>query len=472
MGAAIAALLVGPAAARGELAGSPGGELYGHAWVQAWAAEAWPAWPSGTASVLGAEAWPVIDPLPTWIAGGLARVVGPVGAWNAGMAAAVVLAAVGGGALARAVGGAGLVGAVGLALAPIVVGSWTSGLTEDGAVGLLALALAALWRGRVGRGGILLGALAWCGLYLAWMGALAAVVLGMRAAWAERRGAWARVVGRWTVGAALAAGIAAPAAAPFAARLGGLGHRFGAPPEQYEPLWRLNPWRKADLAAFVAPGRVDPGEALVREHPTYVGFATLGLAALGGGGPAWLGVGALGAVALGDRVSVAGTPWVANPVAPVFTALPLADRVNHRARLWVLGQLVLVALAARGARHWPRAGAALVAAELLALSPTRMPLPGTPAASPAIYAAIGALPPGPVVVDGASGPGVPPQKVLYDQRAHGRRLLHDPNRPGPVEPGPGTVLVALGDRVGPATARFGPPAVATADGAAWWIPPR
>ena len=103
------------------------------------------------------------------------------------------------------------------------------------------------------------------------------------------------------------------------------------------------------------------------------------------------------------------------------------------------------------------------------LSPLRLPLPGVPAASPSIYAALGTLPPGPVVVVGAAGPGIPPQKVFYDQRAHGRALLHDPNRPGPVAPVAGAVLVVLEPAVAAEVARRGEPAVRTEDGAAWWI---
>jgi hypothetical protein len=157
------------------------------------------------------------------------------------------------------------------------------------------------------------------------------------------------------------------------------------------------------------------------------------------------------------------------------------DRLNHHARLWLLGQLALTVLASRGAARVLRGAAGgrtarvalgiAIALDVAVLSPLRIPLPGTPAESPSIYAAIHDLPDGPVVVDGASGPGIPPQKVFYDQRAHGRRLLHDPNRPGPVSPPPGCVLVALGSAVARDTALRGPPDRQTDDGAAWWIPP-
>ena len=52
-GVALAVLLAGPALWRGELIGSAAAEVYGHAWVQWWAAEQWPAWPTGTALAEG-----------------------------------------------------------------------------------------------------------------------------------------------------------------------------------------------------------------------------------------------------------------------------------------------------------------------------------------------------------------------------------------------------------------------------------
>lgn len=470
---ALAALLVGPAAADGALAGSPGAEVYGHAWVQWWAAAQWPAWPAGTDLAVGTDPWPVIDPLPTWLVAGLARIVGPTAAWNVWIAAGVALAAVGGAALARAVGGLPAVGAVGLATAPVFLGSLTSGLTEDAALGLVALALAALLQGRPALGGLLLGLSAWCGLYLGWLGGLAAAALAVHALVRTRGRDWRP----WLLAGVLALVVAAPAAAPFRDRLGGKGHRAGVVTDRPEPLWRLDPWRGADLASFVAPGKVDVGEALVREHPVYLGFATLALAAAAGPSPAWLGVLACVAVAPGERLSFAGEPLgLENPAIHVFRLLPFAARFNHHARVMLLGQMVLVALAARGAARVaarrPRLAAAaplVLLAETALLSPARVPLPSAPDASPEIYAALATLPPGPVAVRGASGPGIHPQKVFFDQRAHGRRLLHNPNRPADGVPTRGAILVALGAARARTEAERGPPDVEAPDGAAWVV---
>ena len=412
-GVALAVLLAGPALWRGELIGSAAAEVYGHAWVQWWAAEQWPAWPTGTALAEGTASWPVIDPLPTWLLAGLAHLIGAKGAWDLWIVVGIVLLAVGGGALARAMGGRGLVGAVGAATMPIWLGSVTSGLTEDVALGLVALALAAMLRDRPVRGAMLLGLSAWCGLYLAWLGAWAAVAIGawriVRVQPGIRR--YVRALRRWRLehdegtlpplpphgrprdwafAGLIAAVLAGGAAAPFHDRLGGVGHHAGSVPARPEPLWRLDPWRGADLASFGAPGKVDIGDAFVREHPVYMGYTTLALALIGGAHPAWLGVLACAAVAPGEHLSWAGQPLgVDNPALTIFRWLPFAERFNHHARVMLLGQLLLVGLASRGAARiqrrlvlgrspgtlQERLFALAILVEVAFLSPARVPLP-------------------------------------------------------------------------------------------------
>jgi hypothetical protein len=541
IGVVVAGVAVGPAARVGALAGSSGAEVYGHAWVQSWAAAQWPAWPTGTTMAAGSSARAIIDPLPTWLVGGLSQLIGPTAAWNAWIAASIVLAALGGAALARVTRGVPEVGAIGLATAPIFLGSLTSGLTEDGAIGLVALALAAQRERRGVLAGALLGMAAFCGLYVAWLGGVAAAALGAWQLWQalqaqrhengratggpeaapdvrraapnpgehDRGGAPAepadgpgfahvrparfggapgsaaepplrRVAFMLATAACIAAVGAFVASEPFRSRLDGAGHRTasrGAPPPS-EPLWRANPWRGADLATFLAPGDPDTRGAYVREHPVYLGYTTLALAATVPS-PAWIAVLACATVAPGEQLAWMGRPLgVTNPAIAAFRALPLADRFNHHARVMLLGQLVLVTLAARGAARSARVATLAplaLTAEALLLAPSRLPLPATSADTPAIYAALSALPEGPVSVSGAAGPGIHPQELFFDQRAHGRRLLHSPDRPSDGAPTPGAVFVVLGDpgsaRVRETVERLGLPTVATADGAAWWVPP-
>jgi hypothetical protein len=187
------------------------------------------------------------------------------------------------------------------------------------------------------------------------------------------------------------------------------------------------------------------------------------------------------ALAPGAALTWMGTPLgLGNPVYNVARHLPGMAGVHHAARLMLGGQLALIVLAGRGAARLvvrfpalPHRVHLAVLLEALLLAPARVPMARTPAGSPTIYAALAALPDGPVSVAGAAGPGRSPQKVFYDRRAHGRTLLHEPNMPRDGRPVPESVFVALGaPGAGPRRAaelRLGLPRVATEDGAAWWI---
>ncbi|MSP61644.1 MAG: hypothetical protein EXR72_15185 [Myxococcales bacterium] len=468
IGLALAALVTGPAWWQGGYVGSPGAEVYGHAWVQAWAADAWPAWPTGTHLAAGAASWPILDGLPTWLAAGLAQVVGLRVAWNLLVVASIVLAAFGGARLAGASGGDPRFGALAVPLMPIWLGSITSGLTEDLAIGLLALAVAAGLEGRWVKAGILAGVLAFCGLYLAWFAGVALAVLGLRAL-AQSRDRW-----RGTLGGALLAGaLVSVAAAPFASQLGEPTPARPRAPAA-EPLWALNPWRGADAVSFVAVGKVDTDGAVVREHPTYLGYSTIGLAAVGGGPAGWAAVAGCALASMGDEVSVAGkATGLHNPVASLLHMIPMGDRFRNHARIMLLGQLVLVTMAARGAARLARSrrplagfAAVVMALEVILASPGRAPAPVTPAESPAIYAELFNAPAGlPVRVVGAHNPQAP----LFDQRAHGRVLRNGPNRPDPGRPRPDEeIVVAFGEAVARLHGELGPPDATVADAAAWW----
>lgn len=464
IGVAVAGLLCAPALWRGELLGSAGAETFGHAWVLGWATDGWPAWPSGTVTAAGAANWPVIDPLPTWLLAGVAKLVGVDAAWNLRVVLALVFASAGGARLAKAWGGNTTFAAVATPLMPIFLGSITSGLSEDLAMGLLAWVLAWATEGRWWRAALGVGALAGCGLYLGWMGGVGMALLAMR------RGS-ARELAVRAGALVLAAALALGAAAPFSGRLRTGAHSATPAPE---PHWRVNPWRGADVASFLSPGKEELGGAALREHPVYLGVATLGLAAVGGTPAGWLAVAACMAVAPGDSYSFAGTPTgVTNPAATVLHALPGGNQLRNHARLMLLGQLVLVGLAARGVqrlgRRWRHVGgvaALLVAGEALTLSPARTPLPGTPTAAPAIYAALSRAPAGlPVRVVGSPNPQAP----FFYQRVTGRGLRNDPNRPDPGRPEPATeIVVAFGPARARLTEELGAPDVEAEDGAAWW----
>jgi len=489
-GVLAACMVVGPAWIGGDLAG--GAEVHGHAWVQWEATACWPAWPARLP--LAGGTWSVIDPLPTWIAAGISRIVGPVHAWNALMAGSLTLAAVGGGALVRAAGGVGAIGAIGLAFAPPLLGALGSGLTEDGALGWVALGLAALIERRHVLAGALLGTATLCGLVVGWIGAVAALGIAVHRVCVERE-SWRGALRGPLVAAGVALPLTLAALAPHRQGLADDHLRVQPGPPPHEAAWRLNPTRGADLASFFAPRpeparpvtspTAPPGTAWVeqpgREHPVYLGVVLLALAACAGRHPAWVGLVAALVLAPGGTLTWMGAPLgLDNPLYTLARTVPGVSGVHHAARLMLGGQLALLVLAGRGAARLvvrfpalPHRAHLAVLLEVLLFAPARVPMARTPAASPSIYAAIATLPDGPASVAGAAGPGRSPQKVFYDRRAHGRALLHDPNTPRDGRPIPGSVFVVLGaPGSGPraqAERRLGPPRVATVDGAAWWI---
>ncbi len=445
LGAALAPLLAG-----GErLLAWQGAEVWGHLWTWWWHGEALPAWPAGTDLAMGVSSWPVIDPLPAVLGATLTRLGGPALAWNLLAVLAIAGAFAGGWWLARRAGGHGLVGGLTLAMAPIFTGSLLSGLSEDLAIGLLAVAVGLVVlpsRGASPLGrrwsvatGCTLGLLAWCGPYLAWLGAVTASTAGLIHVARSPR-SWRP----WVLAAIIAALLALPPLLSQGDRaFTGAGHRSGAPAVQAEPLWRVNPWGAADLASFVAPGPAPiPEDAVVRLHPTYLGLVVLALAACGGRSRWWWLLGAALLVAPGERLALLGHPTgLPNPAAMLLDWLPGGARLNHHARLFLLGQVGLAVLASLGAarlvRRLPRPGVVAVVACLAVgvdyalLAPLPWPLPTADAKAPDFLSELGALTPGMMLWAPLGGPGLSPQRPLLDQRAHGRPLALDPNRPGP-----------------------------------------
>lgn len=476
------------------LLGSPGGEVYGHAWVQWWHSIALPDWPAGTALAEGAAVWSVIDPLPTALSALLWRGFGPMVGYNTWILLAVALAFSGGVFLARQEGGDALTGGLTLALWPALLGSLQSGLTEDGGVGLLAIGLALIGRKTRYSGvlaGLALGLAAWCGLVLAWAAAVIAIGLTLT----TDRKAWPGLL----LGALFAGLLVLPLAMLHADRLAGVGHHAGAVVARAEPLWRLNPWHGIDLLSLLTPGHQDPGDALVRIHPGYLGIVPLLLALRAGWCRWWPVLIGTALLALGPSISAAGLPTgVNNPVVALAHWLPLGSLLNHHGRVLILGGVAMAALTARGVSRLPGRlrlpAALLLAADLALLSPAPLPMLTTALRAPDAAHMLDALPAGPVLVVPVAGPGVHFQRPLLDQRVHGRPLLLSPNRPGaPIETDAGRWLAGLAFDPPPpppqaialppglilampgyaeaVSAGLGPPEVLGADGSAAWVIP-
>lgn len=422
------------------LLGSPSAETYGHAWRQWWTGAALPNWATGPGShLMVSKELPLIDPLPTLLAASVGRLFTVEAGYNSWILLSVFLAFIGGAVLAKRLGGDPTTGGVVLALSPPFLGSLSSGLTEDGAVGLVALSMALIgdrdWR-KGATGGLLLGLTAFCGLVLAWGAGVMAVIWGL--------GIMVRDPSRWKsllAGALSAMTLAGAAAALQGDRLGsGAGHRSGTHPLGPEPLWPLNPWQGVDLASFFRPGRFDAGEAIIRTHPGWLGAAALGLslwATLQHRSrllPLWLVLVICIVWAPGDHLYWAGEPLhQTNPMTTVMDAIPFGSFINHHGRLLIIGSVALAGLAAVGAaRMGPKAPwmAAIIALEIGLLSPISPMLPVAPSTAPDVLHEIDELQSGPLLVVPITGPGVHHQRPFLDQRVHGRTLVSDPDNPG------------------------------------------
>jgi hypothetical protein len=468
------------------LLGSPRGEVYGHAWHVWWHAIALPRWASGTDLAVGTSVWPVADPLPTLISSIVTRIAGLEVGYDGWILVSVALAFVGGFVLARTCGGAPLVGGVALAMAPSFTGVLTSGLTEDSSVGIAALAYAAIIARRHTLAGALMGVLAWCGPVLTIYAAVGAVVLGMLEIRRDRA-----LLAPMVAAAAVAALVAAPAVWLQRPMLGSASTRDLA--EACASAWRQNPRGGADLLSLVAPGRLTDVEGLV--HPGYLGVSVLVLAGIGFRHRlAWVALAAVIA-GIGSRLCVAGGEVAPSPFAPL---LAIGGLLHDHVRALSIAAVALSALAARGALRLGTAGRlapAVVALDFLLASPAPLPLAVAPSTPAEISTALAGLSAGPVLVIPASGPGINFLRPLVDQRAHGRTLLLDPNRPGVVtkiartplggwldalgSPGasaprpadlfvPGvSVLVVMEPHVDRVEALLGPPDVRKMDGGAW-----
>ena len=479
------------------LLGSAGGEVWGHAWVQWWHSLALPEWPSGTLYAIGAEHWPVVDPIPTAIASIAGRLIDPVWGYNLWILMSIGLAYWGGAKLTERMGGVPWVGGAVLALSPPFLGSLRSGLTEDGAVGLAALALA--YVGQETRrsaiiAGLLLGLLCGFGLLLAWSTGLAAILIGLVAMWHHPN--------RWK-NLCIAAGIALVLCVPFALahgdRMLGVGHRSGMALGSVGELWRLNPVGRADIASLFWPGRVDVGDAIMRTHPGYLGISVVLVALCARWSRWWLVFGVLAFASLGAEIHFAGeATGVPNPVAWVVEHLPMGGLIKHYGRFLLIAMVALAVLAGRGVSRLGAWSGILVMADLLLLAPLSAQLPVADASPPELVEQLESLPSGPMLVLPLAGPGVHPQRALFDQRIHGRQLRLAPNMPGTLigplrdsetgkwlatlglpKPAPApksppqfpgvSVVFAQGKSVGRITEVLGPPDLSGKDSAAWSV---
>jgi hypothetical protein len=131
---------------------------------------------------------------------------------------------------------------------------------------------------------------------------------------------------------------------------------------------------------------------------------------------------------------------VANPVDLLVELLPGGTLIHHHGRLLLAGVLGLAVLAARGwsawvervptLGRWRRAVAGVIVAEFFIVGPLPLNLSSVPL-SPRDFGVVSdGKDSGSLLALPLAGPGVHPQRPLYDQTAHRYRVPVDPNRPG------------------------------------------
>lgn len=386
---ALALLLHLPVLGRaGVFLGAPEVDLPAHLWTLWWATR-----PDGAALAnhpTGGVDFYVLEPVNLAVFALVEPVLGLAPAHHAGTLLAVVVAGLGGFGLGRTVGegpgreAAGFAGLLLLATSPPLLEALRDGTGEFTWVGLLALALAALWRldARAGRRELLLAALALaaCALacwYYGLMAGLAGLLLGLC------RGR------RALLATALAGGVALLLVSPLALAFHG---------SDLERPWPVG----GDLLAhlWAGGGGAEP-DAWLREEPLHQRLAVVGQ---GGQARLFWAAGLLGAAVLALR-SAPGRrrlwPWALVALLGLLLALgsrtagglPLPLLPLNRLLTWfarplhlpfhfstlaVLGLLVL-ATAGLAASRRPRRGllllGGLVFLDLLVPPSSPLPLP-------------------------------------------------------------------------------------------------
>ena len=408
------------------LIGIGGAEVYGHGWNWWWRTQRWPILEQGTHAAVGVESFPAIDLLPLMTLGWIARWFSPVAAHNIWVVLCCALAAYGGKKLADSVNGNPLFGAMAVAWSAPFLGSISSGLTEDMALGLSALALAAARRNLVVAAGWTVATAA-SGLVLGWLTGALLLGYGMLHAhpWKQRLNA---------------AGVLAAGSGPLLwlhwNRLTGGGHRSGEHVLGNEPFWSINPWKQADAASFFLTQDLELTSLMVRAHPGYLSWVVLLLVMLAGR-KHWkliaLGLGFIG-LALGANLRFLGQDTGApNPIWMLWQVLPGAELLNHHARVIPVALLPLVAVAAQRVATLRIAQQPflllLLGCELCLLSPMGIFLPTTSSHQSSLLQSHQPTQ-GRWLHLPMSGPGRSFQLPLWLQTQHQQPLWLWPNRPG------------------------------------------
>jgi hypothetical protein len=312
-------------------------------------------------------------------------------------------------------------------ISPILWGTINSGLVEDLGLVLIVLTWLFVRKQRHVLAGVTLGCTAYFGLLQAWMAGV--LLVGWMIVHRIKVQDMARTLMTSTV-------MILPLIWIHWDRFMSIGHRnMHRLRDYYEPFWMLNPWHHADLASFFWSQPVDFQDAIIRLHPSYIGWTVLGVALYS---RAWRWLGLLGfciVASLGPTIYwMGGSTEISNPVVSLLSWIPGSGLVNHHGRwmmLALVGLSVSVSIGMQKIRHRSII-LTMMGFEYLFLGPVGMPLMGihkvdsnvlreTQDVSMPSETRLLRLP--------VRGPSVVFQEALYEQTIHQQPLWLSPNRP-------------------------------------------
>ncbi|MSQ01786.1 MAG: hypothetical protein EXR71_07825 [Myxococcales bacterium] len=458
----------------GGLLGHPGNDVWNHVWGFWWVGEELRAghvplitdllrFP-GTSKLFFIDTFGALWTLP------VQRAFGPVAAYNLACFVGFWLSGFASWLLCRHVCegrfGAGdqpaLVGATAFMLGPHLVAQAYNGISETLTAGTFALAIWTFVRllerptllaglAAAAAGALCMVSNAYYGLFAA-LGAVVLTITTVAGRWEQVH--WRGLPAPIVVGAAIAAALVAPSLWLLSESLEGPSAIVNRDPQF---VWRsLISHNITDLVSVFRPGRTYSPD-LKAEHGedllivTYVGWVTMALAGFGlwslrrgrDRWPwlAWTAV--FGSLMLGPYLYVGGEYLTISdrriplPFLIFFDAFPIFSRISHPFRFVVPVQLGLAVLATLGARRLPwvwglRGAGALLAVELLLLSPAPWPIARSPTEIPESTTIMGDDPEAGAVLDLPMGlPNLERAIYNYWQIAHARPSPYSLNEPNP-----------------------------------------
>ena len=314
---------------------------------------------------------------------------------------------------------------------PIIWGSLNSGLTEDWGLFLPILALVSIDKKQTVHAGIWVALSAYWGLVLGWMSAILVSLYAVIQSTPRRD-----LMKMWVT---MGMGVL-PLLGLHWDRIFLGGHRSPPPPNQFDPMWMLNPWHHTDLASMFWVGPVAFSDHIIRLHPASLGIVAMVVSLGCRDWKWWMMFVVCTGFALGPEIYWMGhSTGILNPLHWVLSLIPGSSLLNHHGRWMLMASICWIVIVVQGMKRYKSIywATPLIVLEWLVATPQGFPLMGTePIETSSVLFEMQAvtLPDKTRVLRvPVRGPGVVFQQALYEQTIHGLPLWMNPNRPNPSE---------------------------------------